>query len=109
MGEVLLARQVNLGRLVVIKRVIAEDSPESVHALLEEAKLAARLSHPAIVGVIDVSAMPAYIAMEYVPGLTVRDMIPPKGGMPLDIALAITVDVLRGLIYAHRSGVLHRD
>ncbi len=118
MGEVLLARQVNLGRLVVIKRVIPEQSMRLVRALLDEARLAARLHHPCIVSVLDVSAddVEAFVAMEYVAGVTLRDMLhrAPEG-LPLEVALEIGLDVLRGLSYAHgvRSGdnvgIVHRD
>ena len=118
MGEVLLARQLNLGRLVVLKRVLPEHPQRFVTMLLEEARVAARLHHPSIISVLDVSAdgEPAFVAMEYVAGATLRELIQRSpGGLPLEVSLVIALDVLRGLAYAHgvRSGtsvgIVHRD
>lgn len=118
MGEVLLARQVNLGRLVVIKRVLPEHATRFVKNLLEEARIAARLHHPCIVSVLDVSRNDEepFVAMEYVAGVTLRDMLhrAPEG-LPVEVALRVALDILRGLDYAHgvRSGesvgIVHRD
>ncbi len=118
MGEVVLARQLNLNRLVVIKRVPPDQSARHVEALLDEAQVAARLHHPNIVNVLDVSGDDErpFVAMEYVAGVTLREMLErAPGGLPPDIALVITLDVLRGLAYAHgvksgvHTGVVHRD
>ena len=118
MGEVLLARQTNLGRLVVIKRVPSDHPAKHVRALLAEARLAARLHHPCIVSVLDVSAddEEPFVAMEYVPGVTLREMLEKApDGLPVAIALFVAIDVLRGLAYAHgvrsgsSTGVVHRD
>ncbi|HUS31654.1 MAG TPA: protein kinase [Kofleriaceae bacterium] len=119
MGEVLLARQVNIGRLVVIKRVLGELASEKhVRMLLEEAQIAARLHHPCIVAVLDVSreVSEAFIAMEYVAGVSLRELlVKAPTGLPKEVALQIAFDVLRGLDYAHGVksgefvGVVHRD
>lgn len=118
MGEVLLARQLNLNRLVVIKRVIEEHSNQHIEALLDEARNAARLHHPNIVSVLDVSELDEapFIAMELVIGVSLREMIDrTRGGLVPPIALTIIADVLRGLAYAHgvrqgtHVGMVHRD
>jgi tetratricopeptide (TPR) repeat protein len=118
MAEVVLARQLNLDRLVVIKRVADDRSQRQVQALLEEARVAARLHHPNIVGVLDVSepADPPFVVFELVIGVTLHEILETAGtGLPVDVALAIAADVLRGLAYAHRAragahlGVVHRD
>jgi predicted ATPase len=120
MGEVFLAQQVNLNRLVVIKQVLASRANDQhVRALLEEARVAARLHHPNVVNVLDVSrdGETPFVAMEYLAGVTLREMIERAAprALPLEIALPITLDVLRGLAYAHgvrtgkHVGVVHRD
>jgi serine/threonine protein kinase len=120
MGQVYLAQQLNLNRLVVIKRVVAERTgAHAIRALLEEARVAARLHHPNVVSVLDVShdGESPFIAMEYLSGVTLRDMIERSspGAVPLEVALVVTLDLLRGLSYAHgvrtgqHMGVVHRD
>ena len=119
MGEVLLARQVNLDRLVVIKRAVNEHSSRELRALVDEAHVAARLHHPNIVSVIDVidAAASPMVVLELVVGVSLRDLIDRSPhGLPVDVALAIITDVLRGLSYAHSVpggdhviGLVHRD
>jgi serine/threonine protein kinase/tetratricopeptide (TPR) repeat protein len=118
MGEVLLARQLNLDRLVVVKRVTDIKSKRSLRALVDEAKIAARLNHPNIVAVLDVidTAEQPLVVLEFVAGVSLRELIEESpAGLPLEIALPIAIDLLRGLGYAHgvRSGdavgVIHRD
>ncbi|MDB4954843.1 MAG: hypothetical protein JWO36_2412 [Myxococcales bacterium] len=120
MGQVYLAQQLNLNRLVVIKRVVSERATDQgMRALIEEARVAARLHHPNVVSIIDVSSDGGspFIAMEYLSGVTLRDMIEraTPDALPLEVALVITLDLLRGLSYAHgvrtgkHQGVVHRD
>ncbi len=118
MGEVVLARQLNLDRLVVVKRVTDLKSQRNLRALVDEARIAARLNHPNIVAVLDVvdTAEQPMVVMEFVAGVSLRDLIEDApAGLPLEVALPITLDLLRGLHYAHgvRSGeaigVVHRD
>ena len=77
MGEVLLARQVNLDRLVVIKRAVNEHSARELRALVDEAHVAARLHHPNIVSVLDVIDVAAnpMVVLELVVGVSLRDLI----------------------------------
>ena len=120
MGEVFLAQQINLNRLVVIKQILpAKLGEQSVKALLDEAHVAARLHHPNVVSVLDVSRdnEHPFVAMEYLAGVSLREMIERAhpGAIPMEVALPIAIDLLRGLAYAHgvragkRTGVVHRD
>ena len=92
MGEVVLARQLNLDRLVVVKRVTDVRSQRSLKALVEEAKIAARLNHPNVVAVLDVidTAEQPLVVMEFVSGVSLRDLIEEAPtGLPLEVALPI--------------------
>ena len=119
MGEVLLARQVNLDRLVVVKRAVNGHSGRELRALIDEAHVAARLHHPNIISVLDVLGDPSnpMVVLELVVGVSLRDLIDrAPDGLPIAVALAIITDVLRGLAYAHSVpggdrvfGIVHRD
>ncbi|MBP6631699.1 MAG: protein kinase [Kofleriaceae bacterium] len=120
MGEVHLAHQLNLGRLVVIKLVgPAQAALTNVRALLDEARVAARLHHPNVVSVLDVSGdgEPPFVVLEYLAGVSLREVIDRLAPevVPTSIALTVAVDLLRGLHHAHGVrhpggvGVVHRD
>jgi tetratricopeptide (TPR) repeat protein len=109
MGDVFLARQVNLDRLVVIK---SARPGTDVAVLADEARLVARLHHPNIVSILDVVERDGapILVMELVAGVPLRELIDhAPGAMPIAVALAIASDVLRGLAYAHAARVVHRD
>ncbi len=126
MAEIFLARQhaeEGVERRLVIKRILPHVSsdPEFVRMFLDEARLAARLSHPNIVHLYDFGkvADSFFIAMEYVPGVTVGNIIR-KGreqGVPIANAVRIGANVAEALYYAHRLldpsgrplGIVHRD
>jgi serine/threonine-protein kinase len=76
-----------------------------------EAKSVAKLSHPNIVGVYDQGAdgQYLYLAMEYVPGRTLRELLRERGWLPWQEALAVMDPVLAGLAAAHQAGIVHRD
>jgi serine/threonine-protein kinase len=76
-----------------------------------EAKAAARLSHPHVVGVLDQGTHnhTAYLVMEYIKGHTLRDLINTKGTLPPRLALALIDPVVEGLGAAHAAGFIHRD
>jgi serine/threonine-protein kinase len=71
----------------------------------------AKLSHPNIVGVYDQGAdgQYLYLAMEYVPGRTLRELLRERGWLPWQEALAVMDPVLAGLAAAHQAGIVHRD
>jgi serine/threonine-protein kinase len=112
MGEVFLAWDERLDRRVALKRIRSglDASPERRERFRREARIAARLNHPAIVQIYDVLAEGEAdtIVMEYVEGTNLRAL---GGGrpLPLEAALVIARDVAEGLAEAHRQGVVHRD
>ena len=88
----------------------AEDG-EFVERFRREAQAAARLNHPNIVAVYDRGEADGrpYIAMEYLQGRTLKQVIQAEGPLPPERAIAIAMQVLAGLRYAHEHGVVHRD
>ena len=89
---------------------LARDA-DFVGRFIGEAKSVAKLSHPNIVGVYDQGAdgQYLYLAMEYVPGRTLRELLRERGWFPGSEALAIMDPVLAGLSAAHQAGIVHRD
>ncbi|MHB1186678.1 serine/threonine-protein kinase [Thiobacillus sp.] len=114
MGTVYRARDPLIERTVAIKTVsIAQLQQEGADAearFLREAQSAGRLSHPNIVTIYDVGEADglAYIAMEYLHGATLRDLMH-KRPMPLDLALETVTQMAEALAFAHEHGVIHRD
>ena len=123
MATVYRAFDERLERAVALKVIDAglARRPEYVARFIREAKSAARLSHPNIVGVYDQSAirMPsaaggeentlAYLAMEYVPGSTLRQLLGRRGRLTPRQAVQVLDAMLAGLGAAHRAGIVHRD
>jgi serine/threonine protein kinase/Tfp pilus assembly protein PilF len=112
MGDVYLAEDTKLQRKVALKFLPSEYSsePELKTRFTREAQAAAALSHPNIVTVFEISEHEGqlYIAMEYVAGKSLKDLIARKKlsfGEVLEIALQIS----EGLTVAHGAGIIHRD
>jgi len=113
MANVYLAEDTTLGRRVAIKmlhRRFVED-PKFVERFRREAKAAAGLTHPNIVGVYDWGQAGAqnYIAMEYVEGETLKDLIRREGRLSGTRAVEIARELLSAVGAAHAKGVVHRD
>ena len=115
MSTVLLALDERLERHVAIK-LLAEhlaDDPTFVSRFRREALAAARLVHPNIVGVFDSgfdqSAHQHFIVMEYVPGRSCAEILRDRGHLDVAQGVDIVAQACRGLDYAHRNGVVHRD
>ncbi len=113
-GMVYLAEQVAIGRDVVVKviRRALTDEPKVAERFRREARVAARISHPNIVEVItagDCGDDELYLAMEYVPGPTLADVIATDGRLPAWRALHIVEQIAAALAAAHAAGVVHRD
>lgn len=85
--------------------------PEAVEHLRRFAEVQGRLSSPRIVRPLEVNleAEPPYVAMEFVDGPTLRDLLRQRQRVPAAAALAIMLEVARGLQDAHRAGALHLD
>ncbi|MET3905043.1 Stk1 family PASTA domain-containing Ser/Thr kinase [Paenarthrobacter sp. 4246] len=113
MSTVYLATDQRLERDVALKVLhphLAND-PTFLQRLSREAKAAASLSHPHIVGVLDQGedGHIAYLVMEYVKGHTLRDVLTEQGALAPRLALALIDPVIEGLAAAHGSGLIHRD
>jgi serine/threonine protein kinase len=112
MGEVWLARQTSLGRMVAVKLLpprLAED-PEFVARFDKEATALASLNHPNIVQIIDrgVAGDHYYFAMEYVQGRSLRDILNAERLDPAR-ALKIIAEICNAIDYAHDQQIVHRD
>ncbi|HEX5016406.1 MAG TPA: Stk1 family PASTA domain-containing Ser/Thr kinase, partial [Actinomycetes bacterium] len=113
MATVYRATDTRLDRTIALKvmhRSFAED-PDFVARFTREARAAARLANPHIVRVFDQGhdGDIVYLAMEYVPSRTLRDVLAQRGRLPVDEALAIIDPVLQALAAAHAESVVHRD
>jgi serine/threonine-protein kinase len=113
MADVYLASDQLLGRKVAVKVLhhrFAEDQ-EFVERFRREASSAAGLSHPNVVAVFDRGEWDGtyYIAMEYLPGRTLKAIVREHGPLEPAAAIDIVVQVLRAVRFAHRRGVIHRD
>jgi serine/threonine-protein kinase len=114
MGRVYRARDPLIDRTVAIKTVsidlLQQEGAGAEARFLREAQSAGRLSHPNIVTIYDVGEANglAYIAMEYLSGATLRDLMD-LGPMPLDLALETATQMAEALAFAHAHGVIHRD
>jgi CheY-like chemotaxis protein len=118
MGAVYLAQDPQLGRLVAIKTIRPPSDAKGLFhdaaaRFLREAKTVAQITHPNIAAVYDLGTETSsgliYLAMEYVPGLSLDRLLADQGALPLARALNITFQVADALACAHRNGVVHRD
>ena len=113
MATVYRAMDTRLDRQVALKVMHADlaRDEEFVNRFIGEAKSVARLSHPNVVSVYDQGRDGSYLylAMEYLPGRTLRNLLDERGWFPPREALAIMVPLLSGLAAAHRAGLVHRD
>src|SRR5919107_1158918 len=112
MATVYLAEERKHGRKVALK-VMRPELAASLNGerFLREIGIAARLSHPHIVPLIDsgeVDGLPYYVS-PFVPGGSLRDRLERDGRLPVRDALRIAQEVGAGLDYAHREGFVHRD
>jgi serine/threonine-protein kinase len=87
------------------------DDAQFKNRFVQEARSAARLAHPNVVSVFDQGqdADMAYLVMEYLPGITLRDLLRDYGRLTPEQTIDITDAVLSGLAAAHRAGIVHRD
>ena len=113
MADVYLARDVSLDRQVAVKVLFPEfaNDPSFVERFRREAKAAANLNHPNIVGIYDWGQEQGtyYIVMEYVVGRSMADVLRSTGPLSPDRAAEIASDVAEGLSSAHGAGLVHRD
>src|SRR5437773_9619802 len=113
MANVYLAEDQELGRRVAIK-ILNErhaNDEQFVERFRREAKNAAGLSHPNIVSIFDRGEAEGtyYIAMEYLDGRTLKQLLVRNGPTPVPIAIDYARQILSALAFAHRNGIVHRD
>jgi serine/threonine-protein kinase len=115
MATVYLATDTRLDRSVAVKvmhRALADD-PEFVRRFTREAQASAKLSNPEVVAIHDQGTDRqtglAYLVMEYVRGINLRQLLLERGALPPARAVALMEPVLRALGAAHTAGLVHRD
>jgi eukaryotic-like serine/threonine-protein kinase len=113
MANVYLAEDQELGRRVAIK-ILNErhaNDDQFVERFRREAKNAAGLSHPNIVSIYDRGEAEGtyYIAMEYLDGRSLKELIIARGPAPVHVAIDYARKILDALRFAHRNGIVHRD
>jgi TolB-like protein/Tfp pilus assembly protein PilF len=116
MGEVYLAEDTRLHRLVALKalRDAGAATPEGRERLLREARAVAALNHPHIAAIYDIldstgnAGTPPHIVMEYVAGETLSERLK-QGPVPVGDALRFGKEVADALAAAHTQGIIHRD
>jgi serine/threonine protein kinase len=113
MGIVFLAHDMALNRKVAIKVLLPSlvQGSAPVERFRREAQIAASLRHRHITSIFGFRETPRllYFVMEYVAGQTLDSVIEDRGALPIDLAVALLLDVADALDYAHRNGVVHRD
>nr|WP_328743441.1 Stk1 family PASTA domain-containing Ser/Thr kinase [Gulosibacter sediminis] len=113
MATVYVATDLRLDRRVAIKIMHAHLAADESFRdrFIREARSAARLAHPNLVNVYDQGDDEglAYIVMEYVPGITLRDLLHDHHRLTVEQTIDIMDAVLAGLQVAHRQGIIHRD
>lgn len=113
MGAVYLARQKTLRRFCAVKVISPQYARDQAAAdrFLREARATAALAHPNLVSVFDCDQHEGqyFIAMEYVEGLSLAQIIRNFGALPLPLALGFLKQAAVGLEYVHGKGIIHRD
>ena len=113
MADVYLAEDQELGRQVALK--LLDDRHASDEQFVErfrrEAQSAAGLNHPSIVSIFDRGYAEGtyYIAMEFLDGRTLKELLIKNGPTPVPIAIDYARQILGALAFAHRNGIVHRD
>ena len=115
MGTVFLAEQVGVGnRRVALKVLLRKllDDPEFLSRFHNEAGATGRIHHPNVVTIHESSLADdgtPYIAMEYLEGETLRELVKKRGALPVAEVVEITQQAADGLDAAHDLGIIHRD
>jgi serine/threonine protein kinase/tetratricopeptide (TPR) repeat protein len=112
MGEVYLAKDLHLERMIAIKTLSKELAGEGEHKarFIREARMASALNHPNILTVYEVGSFGSvlFMASEYVEGQTLRQVIR-NGSLSLKEFLDVAIQGAQGLSAAHEAGIIHRD
>ncbi|CAN5763908.1 hypothetical protein BH09MYX1_BH09MYX1_14920 [soil metagenome] len=105
-----------LHRSVALKTIVVDGGEPVRHKrmrrILREARILSELRHPGIVNVLDAGVTTdghPYVAMELLEGKTVDALVSARGRLPLNDALALTIELCQTVSMAHKRGVIHRD
>ncbi|MEM9645057.1 MAG: Hsp70 family protein, partial [Planctomycetota bacterium] len=113
MGQVFLAEHCRMQRTVALKTLPVHrlGDQKASDRFFSEVRAASRVMHPNIVTAFDAGEQDGvpYLAMEYVDGLTLTEIISRSGPMPVGEAAAVIRQAALGLLHAHRAGLIHRD
>lgn len=113
MATVYVATDLRLERRIALKVMHGHLSDDTVFQsrFIQEARSAARLADPHVVNVFDQGqdGDMAYLVMEYLPGITLRELLREHKRLTVDQTLTIMDAILSGLAAAHRAGIVHRD
>lgn len=113
MGTVYKANQISLDRVVALKILSPRlsSNPREVTRFINEARAAAKLNHQNIVHVHETSSDRElhFYSMEYIENGSVQDLVTKEGKLDSELALSIILDAARGLEYAEKRGIVHRD
>ena len=117
MGIVYKAKDTRLGRIVAIKELVLghgikeEDKPNLIERFHREAQAAANINNQYIITIYDIGEENGhhYIAMEYVEGQTLKQVLKLKTDLPFSFIINIFIQVCDALDYAHNKGIVHRD
>ncbi|MBI3649740.1 MAG: serine/threonine protein kinase [Acidobacteria bacterium] len=115
MGEVYLAEQLRVGRRLIALKVLNHSlatSPEIAKRFENEASSAGRINHRNVVTVYESRITDdgqIYVAMEFVEGKSLNEVLKEQEQLPLDKVIAITRQICSGLAAAHQHGIVHRD
>jgi serine/threonine-protein kinase len=110
MGEVYEAEQISLGRKVALK-VLFDDEEKALARFDHEARAMAKLAHPNVVSVIDFhrDAERPLLVMELLEGSSLQGVLRSDGTLSPARSIRIALEMLEGLMTAHRAGIVHRD
>jgi serine/threonine protein kinase len=115
MGEVYLAEQLRVGRRLIALKVLSNSfaaSPEMAKRFENEASSAGRINHRNVVTVYESRITDdgqIYVAMEFVEGKSLTDILKERTHLPLNQVVKITRQICSGLAAAHKRGIVHRD
>lgn len=113
MADVYLAKDRVLGRQVALKVLSGQyaDDQEFIERFRREASAAAGLNHPNIVQIYDKGEAEGtyYIAMEYLPGRSLKDIIVKYAPLSTDLVVSVARQIVEALRYVHRRDIIHRD